>query len=384
MQPHNRLGSDPLSPRVRLLAASRPTIEVNSLSELFALGGKLTGVAVQGVSIPPGSVDWDAAEVSGLTLLGVVFEDPADEEAARRGGALIFPAFPGRPYDAYRTRLYDRDELARPLSGVTPGTTRDASIYEHYQRCGRDHPDVVESLAQRVHDHAIDDALSELLEQVDRPIVGVMGGHGLLRSDAGFGQTAEMARGIARGGFVVATGGGPGAMEAANLGGLAAELGAPELRSLVRQLAKVPHWSDPDWAAVADKVRDQIAPTSISLGLPTWFYGHEPTNHFATHIAKYFSNSVREDRLLALANGGVVFTPGGPGTIQEVFQDAAQNIYQTYGPPAPMVFLGAQIWAESGVVPLIERLAEQKEQRVSILVTDDIDEVVAALRTHQG
>jgi predicted Rossmann-fold nucleotide-binding protein len=64
---------------------------------------------------------------------------------------------------------------------------------------------------------------------------------------------------------------------------------------------------------------------------------------FATHIAKYFANSVREEGLLAIAKGGVIFTPGSAGTMQEIFQDLAQNHYQSFGVSSPMVFMDKKI-----------------------------------------
>ena len=63
----------------------------------------------------------------------------------------------------------------------------------------------------------------------------------------------------------------------------------------------------------------------VSLGIPTWLYGHEPSTPFATHIAKYFVNSVREDTILTVAYGGIIFTPGSAGTLQEIFQEAVQK-----------------------------------------------------------
>jgi len=33
----------------------------------------------------------------------------------------------------------------------------------------------------------------------------------------------------------------------------------------------------------------------------------------ASHIAKYFSNSIGEDGMLAVATAGIVFAPGGAG-----------------------------------------------------------------------
>ncbi|MEZ5228136.1 MAG: hypothetical protein R2710_16125 [Acidimicrobiales bacterium] len=69
---------------------------------------------------------------------------------------------------------------------------------------------------------------------------------------------------------------------------------------------------------------------ATSLAVPTWFYGHEPSNPFASHLAKYFSNSEREAGLLAIADGGIVYVPGGPGRSRSL-QDAAQNAYRTIG-----------------------------------------------------
>ena len=68
--------------------------------------------------------------------------------------------------------------------------------------------------------------------------------------------------------------------------------------------------------AQAQAVVDQLGghTPGPSLAVPTWFYGHEPSNLFASHIAKYFSNSIREDTLLAVALYGIVFAPGSAGT----------------------------------------------------------------------
>lgn len=30
-----------------------------------------------------------------------------------------------------------------------------------------------------------------------------------------------------------------------------------------------------------------------TLGVPTWFYGHESSNFFATHVAQYFAKAIR-------------------------------------------------------------------------------------------
>jgi hypothetical protein len=119
----------------------------------------------------------------------------------------------------------------------------------------------------------------------------------------------------------------------------------------------------------------------VSLGIPTWLYGHEPSTPFATHIAKFFENSIREDSILTLAFGGIVYTPGSAGTMQEIFQDAVQNHYLSFGFSSPMIFLGSRFWTEEmPVYPLLESLEERgKYKNLRLGLTDDIGVVVEVL-----
>ena len=128
-------------------------------------------------------------------------------------------------------------------------------------------------------------------------------------------------------------------------------------------------------------VRDRWLEGAESLAIPTWFYGHEPSNLFSTHIAKYFANSLREDGLLALATWGIVFAPGSAGTIQEIFQDAAQNHYGTFKYVSPMVFLGRQFWTEERpVYPLLKQLSEGRQYHRMVTISDDLDEIVSFIQ----
>ena len=119
----------------------------------------------------------------------------------------------------------------------------------------------------------------------------------------------------------------------------------------------------------------------MSLGVPTWLYGHEPSTPFATHIAKFFENSIREDNILTLAFGGIVFTPGSAGTLQEIFQDAVQNHYLTFGMASPMVFMNRQYWTEEvPVYPFLQTMMERGRYKNLLLsITDDQDEIVSTL-----
>ena len=117
-------------------------------------------------------------------------------------------------------------------------------------------------------------------------------------------------------------------MEAANLGAYLAERSEPSATTPWTRSPPPRRAADPAaYMRVADEIRERFAPGGKSLAIPTWVTAGEPISQFASHIAKYFSNSIREDGLLAVATAGIVFAPGGAGTMQEIFQDAAQNAY---------------------------------------------------------
>ena len=95
-------------------------------------------------------------------------------------------------------------------------------------------------------------------------------------------------------------------MEAANAGAWLADYGADEIATALQMLAEAPDaiHQRTGWARTALMVKERFPSGRQSLGVPTWFYGHEPPNPFASHIAKYFSNATREDGLLARSNAG--------------------------------------------------------------------------------
>ena len=116
--------------------------------------------------------------------------------------------------------------------------------------------------------------------------------------------------------------------------------------------------------------------------MPTWFYGHEPPNAMATHVAKYFKNAIREDVLLHLCDAGVVFLPGRAGTVQEVFQDACENYYADDADVAPMVLVGVEHWTtEMPAWPLLETLARDRTMAGKVHLVDDVADVAGLLAT---
>ncbi|MCX4765323.1 LOG family protein [Streptomyces sp. NBC_01275] len=358
--------------------------EIESLAEfddIVAAHGTLSHYRVQAVDLTDRTTVLLSLDTAGAVFLGCPMA-PEAAARARAAGALVFPPIPGLSFDPYRGFVYSPDELFASLNEGDAGYegTPDALTYAWFQRTKSD-GDIFASMLRSLHDDAVSDALDEVL--LDARVVGVMGGHAMARGTQEYAGAARLGRELARAGLTVATGGGPGAMEAANLGAYAAPFGDEMLTEALQLLAKAPEFtpSITEWARAAFEVRAGWPGGGPSVGIPTWFYGHEPPNAFAGHIAKYFSNATREDGLLARCTAGVVFLPGAAGTVQEIFDNATPNYYESRGEPTPMVLVDRAHWTERlPTWPLLRALARERSMESRIALVDRIEEAPEALK----
>ncbi|QHT65347.1 hypothetical protein GXP67_00985 [Rhodocytophaga rosea] len=315
------------------------------------------------------------------------------------------------PFQPIRGELYTSAELSNGFDPNRPESLvemTDFQTYRYFYMNGRATPaDPYVGMMEALHDNSILQAMFEYLTSYKRK-VAIMGGHREERSSKNYRSVVALAKRLSEKDYLLASGGGPGAMEATHLGALLKGQNEETVNKAIDLLATRPSLpagaervvspmgeidynivkSLHEWSKPAHELMQQLQQRGESLAVPTWHYGHEPVTPLATHAAKYFQNSIREDVLLMLATQGIIFAPGRAGTLQEVFQDAAQNYYAgDNGIFSPMVFFDADsFWTKTlPIQPLLEGLfklgGEEREHQyhTNVLYTADIDQIVEFL-----
>jgi hypothetical protein len=207
-------------------------IVVATRADLRAHWPELEGVVVVGIDLRDEPLDWSAARVASTMFMGCRLP-AAEHDRLEAAGAVVLSRFPALPFEPYRAALYTYDELV--AGHESDGPTLDARIGAWFVESSTGMYDAV---VRALHDATIDAAVAQFV--VGRRMVGVMGGHALGRDTTAFGRVAELGRALTRAGYTVATGGGPGVMEAANLGAWLAPVPEPALATACDVLAAAP------------------------------------------------------------------------------------------------------------------------------------------------
>lgn len=324
----------------------------------------------------------------------------------------MFSLFPNETYSPIS--LYDAYKEGKDWWEKT----KDRKIYNWFIHNKRIIQTSSSALLQtRCHDSGLEKAIAHFIakhiNEHDMPPIAIMGGHAVRRDADSYWQVVKLSRALARRQHLIITGGGPGLMEAGNLGALLAPFADEKLEEikpiLIADNAQDFRNDPQNWFEAGKKVLDNLFgdwknpphKNSQSLGIPTWLYGHEPSNIFATHIAKFFYNSLREDGLVTIADGGIIFAEGNAGTVQEIFQDACQNYYcDAEFVPTPMVLFNSSpnFWTRESdeigdkdhrtksLKPLLTQLASEQHAphnfESALLFSDNIDEILEFFKNY--
>jgi uncharacterized protein (TIGR00730 family) len=174
------------------------------------------------------------------------------------------------------------------------------------------------------------------------PAIGVFGSARTAPDDPFYAVGEQLGRALSEAGFAVITGGGPGAMEAANKGA------------------------------------SQAGGTSVGLGIELPFeLGLNEWVDVGVNFRYFFA---RKTMFVKYASGFAVL-PGGLGTLDEMFE--ALTLVQTKKVTSfPVVLIGADYWA--GLLDWLRTtvLADGKVNQADLdmlTVTDDVEEAVAVL-----
>ena len=177
------------------------------------------------------------------------------------------------------------------------------------------------------------------------PSVSIFGSARVKRGSRTYKEAVHVAEALAKQGFAVITGGGPGLMEAANRG---AELGGGR-----------------------------------SIGLNIRLPAEQGANPYADTVVEFKYFFARKVMFVKYACG-IVGLPGGYGTLDEIFE--ALTLVQTNKIKGmPVVLYGTSFWR--GLIewieqqPLERRMLRKRDLKLFHL-TDDPDEVAEIIRKH--
>ncbi|HEV3168737.1 MAG TPA: hypothetical protein VGZ32_00280 [Actinocrinis sp.] len=359
-------------------------MEIESLAafdaHLHARPRDLTRCRIQAVDLAERGWELRSADVSDAVFLGCGLSESVTGDLRQRG-ALVFPQAPHLPFDPYRGSLYTPQELYDGIDQKPYEQTPDALAHAWHQG-PLERENVLDDVLRGMHDSSVTDALGKYV--AGKRVVGMIGGHALSRDSYSFREAARLGRILARAGFTVATSGGPGAMEAANLGAYLAPHSDSALDEALAVLESARDARDVTaWVRAAFAVRGAYpsAGSGESLAVPTWSHGHQPPNAFASGIAKFLGRAARDDWFLSGSAFDLLFLPGAAGTVRDIFEAAAPLYYTPIGAATRrLILVGADHWTRKFPVwPLMTAMSYSRPMATTIHLVDSTDEAAAVL-----
>ncbi|MEP3890940.1 MAG: hypothetical protein ABJN69_10765 [Hellea sp.] len=346
----------------------------------------VNGALINGINLNDCSNEVSLSAIKNSILINCEFPGSMLKRLIENGCSILSSA-PDIPFEIAKETLYTPQALFEGFHNDKSrrySSTLDAEIYHYwYSNDGVNSLNNFISLQGRLHDYFISRALcGEIAKFGKLKVVAIMGGHELSRDESTYLEIVLLAGELARKGFLVISGGGPGAMEAAHLGVALAHENETKILDVVNYLKVTKFAHEPSWFDRAYDIAQDIRQEKShfnSIGIPTWRYGHAPTP-FATKIAKFFFNDTRESALIEKSLAGTIFFKGSAGTLQEILQKTSNNHYLASNYISPMVFYGNSYWNhEKPILPLLRSISSNTKYQKMMCITDTVADTVKFL-----
>ena len=213
-----------------------------------------------------------------------------------------------------------------------------------------------------------------LAQQKQTKVIGIMGRGSIKRHSPQYKDAAFIGKKLAEEGYLILTGGGGGAMEAVHLGVWFAGRKDRELINALALLASESDSKPPKYYLPAKLIKKRYPRVmeTANLSILTFIYGTTHANHFASAYATYFNNAIREETLITSAKDGVIFLPGGYGTLLELFIALEYNSDEIRTRAnRPLILYNSKFWKRTLGPDLLKK----------IRLTDNIEDIVQWLST---
>ena len=232
----------------------------DAVREWLACGGA-GPVTIQGADLDALRAVLAGKSLQGCVLLGCTMAVDLRNELQANGASVVpdFGVLPPSLGGAFPTALYTVADLYAGFDPERDGSWIGSPDHDGWNFFMKDAvtPNtltIVESAAARLHDTAIERAIARFREAHGNPSIAIMGGHDVKRSAPAFRKVVQIARDLRRKGYLVVTGGGPGLMEAGNLGAFLAAYGDDAVDTALQALPDAAFRSH-RWLASGAQVR---------------------------------------------------------------------------------------------------------------------------------
>ncbi len=314
-------------------------------------------------------IKWKFINLINTAFIKCKFRD-VDISAIINNGGIFIPQNKELPFNIVQEKLYTQKSI-KELNIEKIHNSGYQNFFEV--------PNI--EIFKRIHDLSISYCLNDYLN--NKSVIGFMGGHNIGRNTDLYKDISLLSKKLSGSGYLIVTGGGPGIMEAANLGAYFSRDTEDNVIRTIKKLSSVPLYTMDNYLNSSEKIVNTQLNGSENLSIPTLHYINEPINKFATRIAMFFSVHEREYWLLKRSNKAIIVAPGSMGTLNEIFSFLSQLKYDKNKEKAPIILFGKDFFSKQiNLYALLKKFSIKNKISDVVFISDSIDEVYQIIETY--